>query len=60
MGSVTTVDDTGKKSLAVKTTGRGKILCFISPNSKSRWYKIANFHCFKGAKQETATLDKEI
>ena len=60
MSSVTTVDDTGKKILAVKTTGHEKILCFISPNSNCRWYKIANFHCFKGAKQETAALDKEI
>ena len=51
MGSVTTVDDKGKNLWLWKQ---------LDMNSKSKWYKVANFHCFKGAKQETAALDKEI
>ena len=64
MVSETTVDATGKKTVSVKTTGHEKSLVSVCLAAKLQKVqdgtKLPPFIVFKGAKQETAALDKEI
>ena len=46
--------------VTVKTTGQEKTCVFSLPNSKANGTKLPSFIVFKGAKRETAALDREI
>ena len=60
MVSATTVDDTGKKNVTVKTTGHEKTRVLVCLTAKAGGTKLPPFIVFKSAKRETAALDKEI
>ena len=60
MASATTVDDTGKKTVTVKTTGHKKTRVSVWLAAKADGTKLPPFIVFKGAKRKTAAIDKEI
>ena len=60
MVSGTKVDATGKKTVSVKTTGHEKSRVSVCLTAKADGTKLPPFIVFKGAKRETAALDKEI
>ena len=60
MVSETTVDATGKKTVNVKTTGHEKSRVSFCLAAKADRTKLPPFTILKGAKRETAALDKEI
>ena len=60
MVSATTMDDTGKKIVTVKTARHKKNLASVCLTAKVDGTKLPPFTVFNGAKQETAALDKEI
>ena len=60
MVSETTVDATAKKTVSAKTTGHEKSCVSVCLAAKADGTKLSPFIVFKGAKRETAALDKEI
>ena len=60
MVSETKVDATRKKTVSVKTTGHEKSRVSVCIAAKVDDTKLPPFIIFKGAKRETAALDKEI
>ena len=60
MVSDTTVDVTGKKTVAVKTTGHGKSRVSVCLVAKTDGTKLPPFIVFKSAKREVAAMDKEF
>ena len=60
MVSSTRVGDTGKKTVTVKTTRHKKTHVSVCLTGKADGTKLSPFMVFKGAKQESAALDKEI
>lgn len=59
MVSSTTVDGLGKKTVTVKTTGHEKSRVSVCLAAKADGTKLPPF-VFKGAKRETAAMDKEL
>ena len=60
MISSTRVGDTGKKTVTVKLTRHKKTHVSVCLTGKADGTKLSPFMVFKGAKQESAALDKEI
>ena len=60
MVSATTMDDTGQKTVTVKTARQKENLASVCLTAKIDGAKSPPFIVFNGAKQETAALDKEI
>ena len=60
MVSTTTVEDTGKKTETVKTTGHKKTRVSACLIAKADGTKLPPFIVFTGEKRETAASDKEI
>ena len=54
------MDDTGKNIVSIKTNGHGKTRILFCLRAKVESTKLPPFIVFKGAKRETAALDKEI
>ena len=56
----TTVEKTGKKEIALKSTGHEKVRASVCLAAQANGKKLKPFIVFAGAKRETKSLDQQL